>query len=261
MPELCEVQIMTENLERWTKGKRLERFEILDAKFNAVETPFVGQMVGRCFRRAKYTIQEVGESSVILHFRMTGKVVLEDTPRKYVRVRWHLSDGRTVAFVDPRRFGECHTMPSKKVDDYFNSKGLGPEPWPDKRSGDWWRQQFGRVNNPIKVALLRQECVAGLGNILASEICYRAKVHPEKKVQQLTQANWNEISSAAHKTIEAILLEERQEEINYVNAGNQLPNSFWVYSREGEKCRVCRDPILRIKQNSRSTFYCESCQK
>ena len=139
MPELCEVQIMTENLDGWLKGKKIRSLEVLDDRLNHLCDAPVGE-VHSVWRRAKYSIIELEEQAIVLHYRMTGQVVREkDATTRFVRLRMHLEDGRSIAFVDRRKFGQIEIVPKKELTSYFATKQLGAEIWPMKRDGEWWQ--------------------------------------------------------------------------------------------------------------------------
>jgi formamidopyrimidine-DNA glycosylase len=266
MPELCEVQIMTENLDLWSQGKELQKIEILDVKLEQAcssASEIQGQKVQRAWRRAKYTILDLETHSLVLHYRMTGKLVLEDEARKWIRLRIVFVDGTRIVFSDPRRFGEARLLPKDSVSQYFQDKNLGDEPWSEggePKTGAWWQERLGSLRNPIKPAMLRQDKVVGLGNILGSEICFRARINPRQRASTLNLNQWNRIAESAQSCIEEVLAEERSEEIGYVNQGNELPVSFRVYGRKKTPCPVCQTPIESFVQQSRSTYWCPSCQ-
>ena len=267
MPELCEVQIMTENLARWSGSKQLRQLEIIDQKLRAeIQYPddIKGQTIQRVWRRAKYTILECERNSLVLHYRMTGKLVIEDDGRQFIRLRIVLSDGTAIVFSDPRRFGQATLLKNEEVRSYFEAKNLGDEPWEEgggAKSGEWWQQRLGMLNNPIKPAMLRQDKVVGLGNILGSEICFRARIDPRKRASSVSLSQWKSIAMAAQSCITEILQEERSEEIGYVSQGSTLPTSFKVYRRNETPCSVCGGNIEQFTQQSRSTYWCPRCQQ
>ena len=260
MPELPEVEIMARNLHRWMAGRRVLRFEVLDSKFDAQSLRRIeGAEVRRVYRRAKYAVIEFADQQVlILHYRMTGKTVQDPNMQRRARLRWGLNDGNTVVFEDPRRFGTCERILNDELLSYFARKRVGPEPWPDRRDGHWWAERLMGLRGPIKPALMRQDRVAGLGNIAASEILFRAQIHPARSVPSLDTAAWNRIAEVVPQFIAHTLREEGGDEIQYVNSGGE--GSFAVYGREGERCPRCPQSFKRMVQSSRSTYFCPGCQ-
>lgn len=105
---------------------------------------------------------------------------------------------------------------------------------------------------------MRQDRVAGLGNIAASEICWRAGLHPETLAGSLEEGSWERLSAAALAHIDMALKDLAKSPLRYLAEGGGNP--FFVYRREGEECRRCKAVIMRSRQSGRSTFYCAGCQ-
>lgn len=282
MPELPEVECFTRDLARWTGGAILERVDVPDPRVLSGVEPggleiLRGGRPGRCWRRAKWSVVEVQPrgaaptQALLLHYRMTGKPVLEDgAPGRKVRLRLHLRPGgeagasrvdepeRVVAFDDSRCLGEVHLLPLADLPAFFEARRLGPDCWPERRPGSWWAERLGDSRRPLKVALLDQHRVAGVGNIGASEACFRARLDPRGPARSLPDAAWEALAEAVPAWVEATLAEELGQEIHFVTAGGSNP--FLVYGREGEPCAACGDPVARFVQAQRSTFWCPSCQ-
>ena len=260
MPELPEVEIMARNLHRWMAGRRVLQFQVLDDKFDVeLLRQIEGAEIRRVYRRAKYAVMEFLDGQVlILHYRMTGKTILDPHSDRKARLRWVLHEGAAVAFEDPRRFGTCEWMQQAEVDLYFENKKVGPEPWPDQRDAQWWAERLQGLRGPIKSALMRQDRVAGLGNIAASEVLFRAQIHPARTVPTIEHHEWVRIAVAVPAFIAHTLHEEGGDEIQYVNMGGE--GSFAVYGHEGEPCPRCSAKVQRLVQAGRSTFFCPRCQ-
>ena len=259
MPELCEVQIMTENLERWMVGQRIQSIEVVDDRLSHLKVAPIGT-VNRVWRRAKYSIVELDDVSVVIHYRMTGQVVLEDENSRFVRVRWKLESGENIGFMDPRKFGTVDVIANESLEQWFKDKKLGQEIWPTGRDGEWWAQVYSGVKSPLKTALLKQDRVVGIGNILASEFCFAAGLSPFQATSSLTSKDWSRFAIAAQERIEAILLEERSEKIGFLFEGAKNPDAFQLYGREGEACPVCSRNIQKVQQSGRATYFCSQCQ-
>ncbi len=268
MPELPEVEIMTRALGRWTRGRRLSRLDVLDT---ALELPVervdgvVGGAVGAAWRRAKYAVLELSGASLVLHFRMTGKLLQraggEPAPAG-ARLSLILDDDTAVDFVDPRRLGTAWLLDDEALAARLSS--LGPEPWPERHDGGWWRVRLSGLRGPVKPALLKQDRVAGIGNILACESLWRAGVDPRRRVPDLTDSDWDGLAVAIPDAIDHVLaveepLHDAQGSIAYVNQGG--PNPFSVYGRAGEPCPRCQSPIVRLTQAGRGTWWCPGCQR
>ena len=261
MPELPEVEIMTRNVRDWLSGQTLTSLDVLDEKLLPAEqtAQLVGTRIGPAARRGKYLCLPLGAQVLILHFRMTGKAVLETTPRRHVRARLR-TDAAAVAFVDTRRLGRAWLLAAGDVPAFFEAIPLGPEPWPGPRSGAWWGERLAGLRGAVKPAMMRQDRIAGLGNIAAAEICHRAGVHPARLVPELTAADYAALAQACPAFIEHVLAAESGPEVHYVSEGAPTPAPFLVYGRAGALCS-CGAQIERIPQSGRATFFCPTCQR
>lgn len=260
MPEIAEVEIMSRQLDRWTRDKTLSAVEVNDA---ALENPnwshVVSKTVQAVSRRGKYALVKfVGGYTLVIHYRMTGKTVIDPERVRPARAWLDFGGSAIVAFVDTRRFGTFDILATSSLEGWFAQKRLGPEPWPDSRTGDWWSKRLGGVRSPIKVAMMRQDRVAGLGNIAASEILFRAGIHPERRPSSLSEDQWARLAAAVPQFIAHTIAEEGGEEIHYVNQGGE--GSFAVYGRAGAPCLQCSSAIARIVQSGRGTYLCPTCQ-
>ena len=213
MPELPEVEIMRCNVERWTTGRRLLRFVSEDPKLDGLSIQ-PGPVHG-VYRRGKALVWVIDRQAILIHFRMTGKMVQWSPNRRYCRAKFEMSEGMTLAFLDQRRFAEIHVMSITDIDDYFLEKGWGPEPWPTPLSAEWWENRSGSLNMPLKPALMRADRVAGIGNILASEICHAAGILPQRKCRALTTNEWTSISKVVVPLIDRVIQNEFGPEISY----------------------------------------------
>ncbi len=244
MPELPEVEIQCSRLRRWLVGHEV-RLEDLD--FGCGHR---SMRVTAVQRRGKYLLIE-GKETWVLHLRMTGKVVAS-RPGGRKRARFHArrsgGEESSYDFEDTRRLGTLSVVSA------FDDSRLGPEPWPQRRDASWWRACLQGLRGPIKPALMRQDRVAGLGNIAASEILFRAGVDPRTPVPEVK--GWPRIADAAHAFLEEVIAEETGEEILYINQGGSNP--FQVYQRA--HCQACGEAITRLVQSGRATFFCGTCQ-
>ena len=250
---------MARNLNRWTGGQVVDELVVPDPRVVAGGAPgsAVGRTVVRAWRRAKYAVIDFAPAGhLIFHFRMTGKVVRRRSSGK-ARL-WFRAGQTEVGFEDARCLGQIWWVEPDGLSEFFDARGLGPEPWPQPRDGPWWSAQLAGLRGPIKPAMMRQERVAGIGNIIASEACFLAGIHPATCVPQLQDSQWQRLAESVHHTIAHTLLAESGEEIIYVNQGGE--GSFSVYGHAGSPCTACGALILRIVQSGRGTFYCPSCQ-
>jgi formamidopyrimidine-DNA glycosylase len=255
MPELPEVELMCRNMARWTESKKM--IEIHGIK-NGEE--LLHTEIQRCFRRGKYCVVPIGNRYWVIHFRMTGKLVRLEGERRFLRVRIVLDDGMELGILDQRRFATYDIISHKELEHKFSK--LGDEVWPTHHSEQWFQDRLRHSKASLKSLLLRQDIVAGVGNIMASEICFRMRCDPRTRGQDIQLKQWKSINDAIHDYVNAVLLEEEGDEITFVHEGKKmlLPQSFMVYGRSGLPCVVCSTPIVHWKMNGRATYSCPRCQ-
>ena len=260
MPELPEVEVTCRNVARWTAGHRLARLAIDDpAVLRAGDPSVLGDVrVGPAFRRAKLCVIPLGKHVLVIHLRMTGKLVRFHPDRRAPRLRLILADGPTLAFEDVRRLGQAWLLEAPSLDAFFQVHAPGAEPWPEPRDGDWLRAVLAGKRGAIKPSMMDGSRISGVGNIGASESCWHAGLAPERPVPSLDAQDWARLARGLTEWIEATLAAEDGDEIVYVQHGGANP--FQVYGRAGDPCRRCGRPIVRSVQSGRATFACAGCQ-
>lgn len=243
MPELPEVEICRRMMARRLIGAVVTGVEAHD---DGVRLPadLIGRRIIAVDRRAKYMLVRLDDDrAVLVHLGMTGWFEVAQ-PKRY---RLALRTTRGAVFLeDPRRFGRVRLVSDPDVERLFGS--LGPEPLETDFSLD------GRLETrrAIKVALLDQRVVAGVGNIYASESLWRARIFPGRPANSLTAVERQHLA----RGIVAAL----KRGIGFGSRIFTAPNQFHVYDREDKPCHRCRTPVRRISQAGRSTYYCPVCQ-
>jgi formamidopyrimidine-DNA glycosylase len=237
-------------------------------------------------RRAKYLVADLSTGDVLLmHLGMSGSfhIILDPQTARpgdfhhergkigaHDHVVFHMSNGATVTFNDPRRFGSMKLVPRSKLDKEPLLNALGPEPLGNEFDATMLAQACGGKKTSLKAALLDQRVVAGLGNIYVCEALYRAHLSPKRQAStiadrkgapnQRAMALVDAIKAVLHDAIKAggsSLRDHRQAD----GTLGYFQHNFSVYDREGQPCPHCKGTIKRIVQNGRSTFYCPACQK
>ena len=185
-------------------------------------------------------------------------------------VVFHMSNGATVTFNDPRRFGSMKLVARAKLDQEPLLRGLGPEPLGNEFDARMLAQACAGKKTSLKAALLDQRVVAGLGNIYVCEALFRAKLSPKRQASTIADRNGkpNARAGALVEAIKAVLQDaiaaggsSLRDHRRTDGALGDFQHNFSVYDREGEPCSNCKGKIKRIVQSGRSTFYCPSCQK
>jgi formamidopyrimidine-DNA glycosylase len=275
MPELPEVETYVRELEPEIKGRQITAAHIYWERTIAAPAPdkfaqtITGQRFQRFGRRGKYMLLELdGGDTLIVHLRMTGHLYVEpgDTrPTKHTHVVLDLDDGRTLHYVDSRKFGRMWLA----SDPDLVLHKLGPEPLEDQFTPAVLARSLAGRQAPIKALLLDQQIVAGLGNIYADEALFHAGIHPTRpggsltldEIERLHAAIADVLARGIDRQGSSLGLNRVQ---NYVRPGGEsggFQEEFQVFRRTGQPCPHCGQPIERIVVSQRSTHFCPQCQE
>ena len=286
MPELPEVETVRRGLEPVLTGARLShvRQNRPDLRFPFPERfahRLSGATVERLERRAKYLLFPLSTGETwVTHLGMTGRFTVDgeqlgefEEPApisgKHEHVSFCAERGETrrrIGFADARRFGFMGLIPTDQVEDHPWFKGLGPEPLGNRFSGAHLAEAFDGKTQNVKVSLLDQRIVAGLGNIYVCEALYRARISPRIAAGKVSKPRLETLASVVRDVLNDAIAAGGSTLKDFANAdGGQgyFQHRFDVYGREGEPCRGegCTGAVRRIVQAGRSTFYCPGCQK
>ena len=277
MPELPEVEVAARNLRRWAAGRKVRGAEadataiVRPAGARAL-APLVGARVRDVDRVGKHLLVTLTRDRHLVglwsHLGMTGKWqrrARAAPPPRFSHARLTLDDGATLHYCDMRRFGRLRVVPGARFMEIPTLAALGPDPLRDGVDAAKLHARLARVRLPIKVALLDQTVLAGVGNIQASEACFRSRLDPRRPAASLTRAEVGRLARAILASIRYTLArfsddgaDEGDGEIVYVEE-NREANPFKVYGRAGAPCPRCGAPIERIVQAGRSTFFSAEC--
>ena len=221
------------------------------------------RVIERIERRGKNILVHISGGRVIrVHLRMTGNFLLLPDTRlmpSTVRLWFTLDGGRALALDDPRALGRVNVHRVEELGRIFAS--LGPEPFSEAFTQAHLVAQARRTSKPMKIFLMDQKAVVGLGNIYAAEALFQARIHPARPARRTGRARIH----ALYAAIVAVL----RVAVDSAITAYALPGSFQegelfpvaVYGREGEPCPACQTKIRRIPQGGRSTYYCPRCQR
>ena len=295
MPELPEVETVRRGLAPAMVGARFERVELRRPDLRFPFSPgFAARLEGRrveaLARRAKYLLADLDDGQcLVMHLGMSGSFrvdaqILDETgaPGLFHRARskdashdhvlFTLSNGATIAYNDPRRFGFMLIEPRDSLHEHKLFKGLGIEPLSEALDGTALARLFAGKTAPLKAALLDQRLIAGLGNIYVSEALHRAGLSPRRAAGSLARKDGSATPRAdlLARAIRAVLEEAvaaggstlRDHALTDGSLG-YFQHRFRVYGREGALCPSpgCAGLVRRIPQGGRSSFYCGVCQR
>lgn len=282
MPELPEVETMVRGIRDAMAGRALRELRLcpcdyrpltLSPSFDEMARRANGQMVTAVRRVAKRVVIDLSSrDAFVIEPRMTGLMLIADPPdREHLRLEWCMANGgrahktTSVWFWDRRGLGVVRLCDPDELARRLGEDALGKDALMLTEAD--WHAVCQRTARPIKVALLDQKLVAGIGNLYASEILHEARISPLRPASKVTR----EQARRLHAATQRILLDAIEHEGStlgdgtYRNALNQsggYQNAHRVYDREAETCPTCqRGQVVRIVQSQRSTFFCRRCQR
>jgi formamidopyrimidine-DNA glycosylase len=233
----------------------------------ALRRRVVGRTVAAVSRLGKRVVIELDDDQrLVIEPRMTGLVLLASPPSlEHLRLRVIVSgEPRELLFWDRRGLGTVRLFSAEEFTGEFGRR-IGPDAL--SLTAETSRQRLAASRREIKVALLDQKAIAGIGNLYASEILHLARIHPQRRCDQLRRADWPRLHAAMREVLETAIRHEGStlSDGTYRNALNQnggYQHHHRVYDRADEACASCgRATIVRIVQAQRSTFFCPSCQR
>jgi len=274
MPELPEVETVVRLVRPKLVGRTIEGVHVSwlrslgGSSRRAFEAAVVGTRVRAVWRRAKFLVFDLereGEVAgwLVGHLRMTGRFHVE--PRGFEagpheRVRLDLDRGRSLHFIDVRKFGRL--VFATDLEEAFPA--LGPEPLGEEFTARSLHAGLSERRRLLKPLLLDQSFVAGLGNIYVDECLHLCGLHPERRSDRVSAAD----AGRLHAAIQSVLSEAIEREGSSFDTFYRTPegkpgsyqHQFRVYGRTGRACRTCGDPIRRIVVAQRGTHFCPRCQ-
>jgi formamidopyrimidine-DNA glycosylase len=301
MPELPEVETIRRQLAPLVQGRRLLRMEILDPRWSSPLAPqeLTGALIGRRVesldRRGKYLVWRFeGELYLLQHLRMTGAVLWEPgSEEPHVRVRLALGASRAatdprragkglppagkhgaepgegggrelhLVIVDPRRFGTAQLLLGADALEAFFAARLGLEPLDERFSLEHLRGLTRGRRAPIKVLLLDQRRIAGVGNIYANEALFRAGIHPLRPAGRLSPRQRSALREALIQALQAGIQAQGAsiDDFRHLDGlRGSFQEEFLVHGRVGEPCVVCGTPIVKLLVSGRASYVCATCQ-
>ena len=277
MPELPEVETIRRDLEKEVVGKRVKSVEATGMRTirrHTSKKQFIGKLEGAKItgitRKGKYLLMRLDSGGIlVVHLGMSGQLLRaapKDAPIKHTHVVISFTQGGQLRFVDPRTFGEMFvTTPESLEDDVPELAELGFDPIEEPMSWTVFAERLVARKMKLKALLMDQKFIAGLGNIYSDEILFAAGLRYDRSSETLSTQEIRRLYRALVETLHDAIkhrgssLADEQYRDLFGEVGD-FQSQHKVYAREGESCRRCRAPIVRVKHGGRSTFYCEQCQ-
>ena len=280
MPELPEAETIRRQLEAEVTGSTIRRLELLHPRAwrahrseREIKNLVEGRRIVKVGRRGKapYLLLDTKRPSVLI-FRlgMTGlvRVVNARAPSEKSPVAvLALSGKKEIRFFDQRLFGELVAFPTHDVNSTSEFAHYGPDPFSDEFTLDYLSDQLRRRNAKLVDVLMNQQVVAGIGNIYSNEICFRARILPDRPASGVSGAErrrlWRATREVLSVGIESRGSSARDETYRDVyGIPGRFQDRMMVYQRTGQPCRVCGSPIKRASiASGRGMHWCPKCQK
>lgn len=274
MPELPEVETIRQTLKRFVLGKKIEDVQI-DWP-NIIKHPrdpalfrkqVSGQTVRDIGRKGKYLLFELDDDILVSHLRMEGKYTVvpsDEEVKKHTHIVFKFTNGEELRYNDVRKFGTMHLWP--KGEEFVSEplKKLGPDPFDDDFTLEYFWQKLKKTDRYIKPVLLDQTIVTGLGNIYVDETLHKAGIHPLKRAGKITKKQAALIREKAIDTLEEAVAMGGTTIRSYVNSQGDMgmfQQQLFVYGQENEPCKTCGTQIEKSKVGGRGTHICPKCQK
>ncbi|MGJ9457175.1 DNA-formamidopyrimidine glycosylase [Oceanobacillus sp. CF4.6] len=274
MPELPEVETIKNTLKRFVLNKTIEKVDIYWP--NIIKEPddtehfkvlLQGQTIRDLSRKGKFLMFYLDDHVLISHLRMEGKYSVHQSiepVKKHTHVIFTFTNGEELRYNDVRKFGTMHVY--AKGQEFANKplKQLGPDPFDDTFTFDYFYQKLKKTDRFIKAALLDQTIVTGLGNIYVDETLFKAGVHPLKRASKLTKKEVKSIQEQAIVTLEEAVKAGGTTIRSYVNSQGDMgmfQQELFVYGQDKKACKKCGTEITKMKVGGRGTHVCPTCQK
>ncbi|MGH9937439.1 MAG: bifunctional DNA-formamidopyrimidine glycosylase/DNA-(apurinic or apyrimidinic site) lyase [Blastocatellia bacterium] len=271
MPELPEVEIVTRRLRKLIVGKTIIKARLIRAGLAPENSPrqfavsLRGARIDEVARRGKHILAHLSnQRTLITHLRMTGRFIYLDQDAEHTThthaALW-LDGGKKLLFDDQRHFGLMMVARTIELDRVKYLSKLAPEPFSQEFSPEYLHDTLKRSSQQIKLALLDQTKVVGLGNIYASEALHRAKIDPRLPAKRLSKPRIVSLRKEILAVLGEAIANDNQFETGDLDTSyGRYDQVARVYEREGRPCPVCNALIRRFTQGARSTYYCPRCQ-
>lgn len=271
MPELPEVETTRRGIAPLAVGRRIVRLQVYDRRLRwpvpaSLPKRATGLKIDALDRRSKYLLFRSGEGTLLVHFGMTGslRAFTEAPPRRtHDHFDLVLDSGVTLRYHDPRRFGAVLWL-APPADAHPLLAGLGPEPFAPEFNGEYLWRATRRRRIAVKLALMDNRLVVGVGNIYANESLFRAGIRPTRRVDRIERSRYDRLVREVRATLADAIAKGGSTLRDYVDSRGEpgyFQLEYFVYGRGGLPCRVCGAEIRQDRLGGRATNYCIRCQR
>lgn len=280
MPELPEVETIRLGFQKYLIGKTVEGVEVRLKKMVSGEPKhIIGAKIKDVRRFGKGLVIDLDNGySIAAHIKLTGQFVYRDSktsklklslkvgreiPNKWTHLIFKLNNGAVLYYNDLRQFGWIKIIKSDEVKKLPFFRELGPEPFKDL-SLEKFKSIVSRSNLAIKVLMMDQKRIGGIGNIYANDALFDAKIDPRRSAKKLTKEEAKRLHNSILKVLKKGLSTGGASELSFVNVlgkDGRYQKHFLVYAQDKKPCVRCKTIIKKIKLSGRGTYFCPKCQK
>jgi formamidopyrimidine-DNA glycosylase len=280
MPELPEVETLKLGLEKYLVGHKIEDVEVRKTKiFQGDPQKVIGATVLKIERVGKGLIIVLDNGfSLVIHLKLTGQMVYRDKnlqnlvlsikaggilPNKHTHVIFTLDKGANLFYTDTRQFGYIKVIKSDELKTLTLFKDMGPEPFKDLTL-EIFEKTLAKSALAIKILLMDQKRIGGIGNIYANDALFLAKIDPRRPAKSIKAKEVESLFNAVLEVLSNGLKYGGASDVDFVNALGQdghYQDYFLAYGKKGENCSICDGIIEKIQLGGRGTFYCPKHQK
>lgn len=280
MPELPEVETLKLGLQKYLIGHKILDIEIKDKKLLEGEVKnAIGAKIDKVRRFGKGLVIDLdNDYSIAIHVKLTGQLVYRDKktqnlpilkpiksilPNKFTRLIFKLDQDSFLYFNDVRRFAWVKILKTYEIKNLSFFKELGPEPF-DGLTLKVFKKITNSSTSSIKVLLMDQKRIGGIGNIYANDSLFDAGINPKRSARSLSDKDIKRLYNSILKVLKRGLKYHGSSDLNFVDVlaqEGEYQQHFLVYGKKGKRCERCGGTIQRIVLGGRGTFFCPNCQK
>ncbi len=285
MPELPEVETIRLGLQKYLVGHTIEDVEVKLPRIVTGDIQSIsGAKITKVERFGKGLVIELNNNFCIaIHVKLTGQLIYQDAasnaadakgagvskgkvgtvPNKFTHVIFSLDKGGMLYYNDFRQFGWIKIVETDDLKTLEFFRDLGPEFFKDLTL-EKFIQALSSSSSPVKVIIMDQKRISGVGNIYANDGLNLAKIDPRRSAKKLTKEEAKTLFDALETVLKKGIETGGASELSYVNALGQegsYQDHFLTYAREGQPCKNCGNKLIKIKLGGRGTYYCPKCQK
>ena len=273
MPELPEVETIRRDLNKELRGRKILKLKFYDWDKMLKPDPATlkkaieGKKIKDFGRRAKLLLMHLDDhdTTIAIHLKMSGQLILKkdsDSRDRFNHVIIQLDKGDQLHFNDLRKFGYLKVVENKEELESILS-AFGPEPFTKEFTLDAFKKILKKTTRNIKTVIMDQAKISGVGNIYADEALWRAKIHPEKTAEKLTEKEGRDLFNAIIFVLKQGIEDRGTSVDNYLDAyakqGKHASN-LKVFRLDKKPCPRCKTIVRKIKVNGRGTHFCPNCQ-